>query len=290
MNKKHSKSRSNSSEFQPQPQPQPQPLSLSDPIPDTTPDPANPNFRNGRPYPDPFPYDPPSPAECDALKLTPPQRIALEHMLLGSQLFIAARAAGVTRMTLYRWLHRDPNFQAAYNTWQTDAVMNSRTRTLAMLNTATTTVEAAAQTDPRIALAVLKASGILQHATPGPTEPEECQLQIDLHDQQSQQRSQSRSPSTILFASVAGYDHARKELPPANSLNPKTKPAPDSRQHDLQPQPAPHSAPAHPPTPHAPTPHAPPPHTPTPHNSTPNAQRPTPNPQPQMQNQPRNIS
>ena len=66
------------------------------------------HLRNGQVYPDPFPFDPPSREESDALKLTPPQRIALEHILMGSQLSIAARAAGVTRPTLCRWLHRDP--------------------------------------------------------------------------------------------------------------------------------------------------------------------------------------
>jgi len=148
------------------------------------------HLRNGQIYPDPFPYDPPSPEESDSLNLTPPQRIALEHILLGSQLSVAARVAGVTRMTLYRWFHHDPNFQAAYNTWQADAILNSRTRFLAMTNTATSTLECAVQSDPRIALAVLKATGILQPAIAGPTEPEECRRQIDLNQQQSQPQPQ----------------------------------------------------------------------------------------------------
>jgi hypothetical protein len=153
------------------------------------------HLRNGVIYPDPFPYDPPSPEEADALKLTPPQRIALERILLGSQLFLAAKAAGVTRMTLYRWFRHDPNFQAAYNTWQTDAMINSRTRFLAMTNSATSTLECAVQTDPRIALAVLKATGVLKPTTLGPTEPEECKQQIDLNQHQSQLTHESINQS-----------------------------------------------------------------------------------------------
>jgi hypothetical protein len=95
-------------------------------------DPAYGYSRNRTPYPDPFPCEPPSEQESLALNLTPAQRIAIELLLLGSQLSVVAKKAGVTRMTLYRWLNYDANFQAAYHTWQADAVINMRTRVLSM--------------------------------------------------------------------------------------------------------------------------------------------------------------
>jgi hypothetical protein len=209
--------------------------------------PPQPNPRNGNVYPDPFPFDPPSREEAEALKLTPPQRIALEHLLLGSQLSVAARIAGVTRMTLYRWLHRDPNFQAAFNTWQADAYINSRMRTLGMLNSATTTVEVAVQTDPRVAVAVLKAAGILHHALPGPTEPDECQRQIELNDQRSQQQTQTQVQAqtqappagTIFYASVAGFTQAATQHPAENRPHPTAHLEQQATPQELEKQPTP---------------------------------------------------
>ena len=186
------------------------------------------HLRNGQIYPDPFPYDPPSPEESDSLNLTPPQRIALEHILLGSQLSVAARVAGVTRMTLYRWFRHDPNFQAAYNTWQTDAMINTRTRIVAMTNSATTTVEAAVQTNPHVALAVQKATGVLKHTTLGPTEPEECKQQIE----QNQHRAQPGHPSNIICASVSEFGVALQE-PPARDRPSDQTPAPDPKTSTL---------------------------------------------------------
>jgi hypothetical protein len=158
------------------------------------------HLRNGQVYPDPFPYEPPSAQEALALKLTAAQRIALEQILLGSQLSVAARSAGVTRMTLYRWLNRDPNFQAAYNTWQADAIINSRTRFLAMTNTATSTLECAVQSDPPMALAVLRASGIPKCTTTAPTDPEECERQIKQKERQSKREFQQKPQKRRLGA------------------------------------------------------------------------------------------
>jgi len=177
------------------------------------------HVRNGVVYPDPFPCEPPSVEESLALKLAPQQRIALEHILLGSQLSNAAKAAGVTRMTLYRWFHYDPNFQAAYNTWHADAIINSRTRTLAMTNSATSTLECAVQSDPRMALAVLKATGVLNHTLPGPTDPVECKRQIDLNQQQSQPQPTGAIICASDVAFTGGFSKTVQELAIENRVN-----------------------------------------------------------------------
>src|ERR1035437_595688 len=91
-------------------------------------------------------------AEAAALALSPPQRLAIEHLTAGYSLIASANAARVTRMTLYRWMNRDARFQAAYNAWQLDALTAARTRLLAATDDAVTTVVNAVRTDPRIAL------------------------------------------------------------------------------------------------------------------------------------------
>jgi hypothetical protein len=157
-----------------------------------------------------------------ALRITPIQRIALEKILLGSQLSVAARAAGVTRMTLYRWLHRDPNFQAAYNTWHADAIINSRTRLMGMTNAATSTLEFAVHSDPRMALAVLKANKVFKQTTAVPTDPEECRRQIERNEREKE-RSRREPNGAILHApsgaSVGGFGGAFRRLAFANGVN-----------------------------------------------------------------------
>jgi hypothetical protein len=74
------------------------------------------------------------------LSLTPPQRKAIEKLTAGHTVADSATAAGVNRCTLYRWLKHDPEFQAAYNAWQQDAIATARGRLLALTDTAVTAV------------------------------------------------------------------------------------------------------------------------------------------------------
>jgi hypothetical protein len=45
---------------------------------------------------------------------------ALENLMNGQTISDAARAAGVGRTTIHRWMRDDAEFQAAYNAWQND--------------------------------------------------------------------------------------------------------------------------------------------------------------------------
>ena len=51
----------------------------------------------------------------DATILSSKQETALAALLSGATAAVAAKAAGVHRSTMYRWLGNDYNFQAAYN-------------------------------------------------------------------------------------------------------------------------------------------------------------------------------
>ena len=127
------------------------------------------------------PPEPPLyPDEVTALALSPEQLVAIQKMLSGHSLGSSAGAAGVTRMTLYRWLHKDPKFRAAYNAWQVDAITSVRTKLLGMSDAAVTTIGRAVKSDARVALAVLKALGTLTPPEGGSSDPDEVEMAMDI--------------------------------------------------------------------------------------------------------------
>jgi hypothetical protein len=122
-----------------------------------------------------------SAAEALALALSPPQRKAIELLTSGHTLVDSAKAAGVGRTTLYRWLHGDATFMAAFNTWQQDALATARGRLLALSDLAVATVgKAMSHGDAKTAVAVLKSLGVMDRPTPGPTDADELRRVQDL--------------------------------------------------------------------------------------------------------------
>ena len=77
------------------------------------------------------------------MQLSPPQRTAIQLLTSGKTVVDSALAAGVSRATLYRWLKDDPNFQAAHNAWQHDAIATARSKLLALTDAAIETVRCA---------------------------------------------------------------------------------------------------------------------------------------------------
>lgn len=115
--------------------------------------------------------------------LTPGQRVAIEKLTVGETVVDAARAAGVTRMTLHRWLKQDAAFVAAYNAWQQDALASARGRLLALADTAVTTVGNAMRAgDARTAVTVLKAMGTLEKPVAGSTDVKVVQHELDVEE------------------------------------------------------------------------------------------------------------
>ena len=110
----------------------------------------------------------------------------------------AARTAGVTRKTLYRWLHHDARFQAAYNAWQLDALTSARARLLAMTDDALNTLAARIKTDGRLAFSLLKSLGTLDRPTPGSTDPEEVSQCMEIERREKENKLREND----LFASL----------------------------------------------------------------------------------------
>ena len=113
--------------------------------------------------------------------LTPAQRTAIERLTTGHTLIASATAAGVSRVTLYRWLKHDLTFLAAYNAWQHDAIATARGRLLALTDTAVTTVQnAIVKGDGRLAMNLLIRLGIADRPTPGSTEVADLEAEESL--------------------------------------------------------------------------------------------------------------
>jgi AcrR family transcriptional regulator len=84
------------------------------------------------------------------------QRRALELMVSGTSIAETARRVGVDRTTIYYWLKKDAAFVAAYNQWKEILTASCQARFFAMAERASATVEAAVESDPKLAWAVLK--------------------------------------------------------------------------------------------------------------------------------------
>jgi len=120
-------------------------------------------------------------AEALKLALSAPQRAAIELLTSGHTLVAAATAAGVSRMTLYRWLKGDAAFSAAFNAWQQDVLDTARGRVLALSDLAVTTIaKSMSRGDAKTALKVLQSIGALDRRKVGSTDPEEIERQQNL--------------------------------------------------------------------------------------------------------------
>ena len=145
-------------------------------------------------------FEPITREEATELALSPAQYLAIDLMLQGNTLVASARSAGVTRRTLYNWLHHDPKFQAAYNAWQADVVTSARSRSLGMLDDAANTLGVAVKTDGRLAFSVLKSMGVLETPTPGSMDPEEVAQRLEIEKREKE----SKLKDDEFFASIGG--------------------------------------------------------------------------------------
>src|SRR5258706_15259799 len=87
---------------------------------------------------------------------------AMELISAGAGLREAAEGAGVSRMTLHRWMREDPAFVAAWNAWRAHARRAAASRLLGIADRAVQVVgEAIDGGDAKLALAVVKGMGLM---------------------------------------------------------------------------------------------------------------------------------
>ena len=115
-------------------------------------------------------------------EMQPPQLHALASLASGSSVTDAAEGSGVDRTTVHRWLREDVVFQAAWNSLRRDMWGEIETNLDSLLADALHAVrEAVRDGDARIAMAVLKGSGVLSQASEiGPEDPGELREDLAL--------------------------------------------------------------------------------------------------------------
>lgn len=97
--------------------------------------------------------------------LSPVQETVLAALLAGQKITDAAKAAGVDRTTIYRWLKDSdrPAFRCALNRGRRELRQATRARLLALADKAVDSLEVAfAEGDGKAALALLKGLGLLR--------------------------------------------------------------------------------------------------------------------------------
>jgi hypothetical protein len=104
-------------------------------------------------------------------ELSPDQETAMEALRRGGTIAEAARAADVARMTVYRWMKKDPNFRAIYHQWQDEVRQSARARLMSLTYKAITAVQKCIEDgDGKLALQLLKQLGALFPAEPWPVQ------------------------------------------------------------------------------------------------------------------------
>jgi hypothetical protein len=145
-------------------------------------------------------------AEAAAMELTGPQRSAIIQLTSGRTRADAARAAGVTRTTLYRWLNTDAAFQAAYNVWRNDALGTAQAELLAATRDAVTTViHAIRNGDTKLAWKLLEAHGLTDRTLPGSTDAYEVEQRLQL-DKKKHAIATRRERNQVHAAELAASD------------------------------------------------------------------------------------
>ena len=99
---------------------------------------------------------------ADGVEITPTQQQVLEHLMVGRTVTDAAKASGVDRTTVHRWLRADYFFQAMYNRTRREHWDATQIKLKSLGQEAIKALEAAlAKGDARSALEVLKGLGFL---------------------------------------------------------------------------------------------------------------------------------
>ena len=94
---------------------------------------------------------------------------------MGWSLSAAAQLAGVSRMTVYRWMTTHSDFRAIYNQWLDEVRHDTRTQLASFCTQAAITLGGAVAIDGKLALQFLKHLGylnVIKLESPSPDHPE----------------------------------------------------------------------------------------------------------------------
>jgi hypothetical protein len=128
--------------------------------------------------------------------LSQKQQTALAELQRGATFKVAAEAAGVNRVTLYRWVKSDPSFRAAYNAWEQETCESARARLVLAADSAVSGIVNRLQVDPKFAFQVLKELGIFRQRAAGQIDPQRVRQEIELEMKLPELRSDDRVQRT----------------------------------------------------------------------------------------------
>ena len=101
------------------------------------------------------------------------EALAMNCIMSGGTMTAAAKAAGVSRETLYQWMKPGMRLCEAVAVWKQDVATTARTRLLMMTDIATRNIlEALKKGDARLAMTLMQKLGILSPPPVGPTQVE----------------------------------------------------------------------------------------------------------------------
>jgi hypothetical protein len=108
------------------------------------------------------------------------QQVAFAALRAGRSFAQAAEEADVNRTTIYRWVHGDPRFRAAYNAWKREMAESAHVRMLKLADKAVDVVERALdKDDAKVAVRMLKHLAVMRRPKSGRTDAEGLKLQMD---------------------------------------------------------------------------------------------------------------
>ena len=145
--------------------------------------------------------------------LTSQQQAALDELCQGTSIPEAARIAGVSRATLYRWLATNPQVRAAHNRWKATCDESTRSRLKALQDLAVDVIVEQLDTkrNGKLAAMLLDKMGFLAPNPPGAPDSRRAQLEIDLERRQRNLDLGQRSRNIALDQSMLSSEHRVEE-------------------------------------------------------------------------------
>ena len=98
-------------------------------------------------------------------ELPVPQQLALMALAEGETIGASAEVAGVSRVTVWKWMKSDPAFMAAWAAWRDEVSTSAQCRLVKAVENATAVVtKAIADGDGQLAFRLLRDLGVLRDA------------------------------------------------------------------------------------------------------------------------------